>query len=60
MHGCLYEGKGKFFENNKELMKDIEEKENRFRTRDILVDDKIIYDFYDKQVPIDVLNLKKF
>ena len=59
VHG-LYEGKGKFFENNKELIKDLEEKENRFRTRDILLDDKIIYDFYDKQVPIDVLNLKSF
>ena len=56
----LYKGPGDFFENNTKLFKDLEEKEDRFRTRDILLDDKATFLFYDNLLPSSVINLQSF
>ncbi|NHC44454.1 ATP-dependent RNA helicase HrpA [Motilibacter aurantiacus] len=45
-----------FFEENRRLLEDVEELENRARRRDILVDDETLFDFYDKRIPADVVS----
>ena len=57
---ALYSGGGEFLQKNTELVRDLEEKENRLRSRDIFLGDKALYDFYDKRVPETVINLKSF
>ena len=47
-------------QKNTELVRDLEEKENRLRSREIFLGDKALYDFYDKRVPETVINLKSF
>jgi len=44
-------GKYGFFEHNRQLIQKIDELESKARRRDLLVDDAIIYDFYDARIP---------
>ncbi|MEO3972596.1 ATP-dependent RNA helicase HrpA [Streptomyces sp. CAU 1734] len=46
----------KFFADNRRLLTEVEELENRARRRDILVDDETLFDFYDQRVPADVVS----
>ncbi|HLR82879.1 MAG TPA: ATP-dependent RNA helicase HrpA [Paenalcaligenes sp.] len=43
-----------FYRHNQRLIRDIEQLEHRSRRPDILVDEQVIYEFYDKQIPDDV------
>ncbi|MQS38460.1 ATP-dependent RNA helicase HrpA [Streptomyces katsurahamanus] len=45
-----------FFADNRKLLTEVEELENRARRRDILVDDETLYDFYDRRVPEHVVS----
>ncbi|MER7045128.1 ATP-dependent RNA helicase HrpA [Streptomyces jumonjinensis] len=45
-----------FFADNRKLLIEVEELENRARRRDILVDDETLYDFYDRRVPEHVVS----
>ncbi|NHC13737.1 ATP-dependent RNA helicase HrpA [Motilibacter deserti] len=45
-----------FFEENRRLLEDVEELENRARRRDILVDDETLFDFYDARIPPHVVS----
>ncbi|MBJ7537618.1 ATP-dependent RNA helicase HrpA [Marinomonas sp. C1424] len=47
-----------FFRHNKALIETLETQEAKLRTRDILVDDEVVFAFYDKRLPADVRNLK--
>ncbi len=49
-----------FYIYNQWLIDDIEQLEAKARRKDILVDDQIIFDFYDDTVPADVTNLTGF
>ena len=40
-----------FFAHNRKLVADIEELEHKSRRQDVLVDDELIYAFYDQLVP---------
>ncbi|MFC4586800.1 ATP-dependent RNA helicase HrpA [Sphaerisporangium corydalis] len=49
-----------FLKENRRLLSEVEELENRARRRDILVDDETLFDFYDKRVPEDVMSAAHF
>ncbi|MFZ2448830.1 MAG: ATP-dependent RNA helicase HrpA [Syntrophobacteraceae bacterium] len=44
-------GKYEFLEHNRELVARIEELESRTRRRDLLVDDEVLFGFYDSRLP---------
>ncbi|MFI5616226.1 ATP-dependent RNA helicase HrpA [Streptomyces sp. NPDC051567] len=46
----------KFFADNRRLLTEVEELENRARRRDIVVDDETLFDFYDQKIPADVVS----
>ncbi|WP_248964429.1 ATP-dependent RNA helicase HrpA [Sphaerisporangium perillae] len=50
----------RFLKENRRLLSEIEELENRARRRDILVDDETLFDFYDKRVPDTVVSAAHF
>ncbi|MFG1707895.1 ATP-dependent RNA helicase HrpA [Nonomuraea sp. M3C6] len=50
----------RFLKDNRKLLEEVEELENRARRRDIMVDDEALYDFYDQRVPADVVSARHF
>ncbi len=51
-----YETRSPFFAHNHKLIKEIENLEHKSRRLDVLVDDQLIYAFYDNEIPSDVVN----
>jgi ATP-dependent helicase HrpA len=49
-----------FFHENRSLLAEVEDLENRARRRDILVDDEALFEFYDKRLPADVVSGRHF
>jgi ATP-dependent helicase HrpA len=49
-----------FFAHNQRLVREIENLEHKSRRQDVLVDDELIYAFYDSQVPADIHNTVAF
>jgi ATP-dependent helicase HrpA len=54
--GGDYETRSPFFAHNHKLIKEIENLEHKSRRLDVLVDDQLIYAFYDNEIPGDVVN----
>ncbi|WP_229518953.1 ATP-dependent RNA helicase HrpA [Massilia rhizosphaerae] len=54
--GGDYETRSPFFAHNHKLIREIENLEHKSRRLDVLVDDQLIYAFYDKEIPGDVVN----
>ncbi|MBA3573876.1 MAG: ATP-dependent RNA helicase HrpA, partial [Pseudonocardiales bacterium] len=50
----------RFFAENRALLADVEELEDRARRRDILVDDETLFDFYDRRVGAEVVSARHF
>jgi ATP-dependent helicase HrpA len=50
----------KFFHDNRKLLTEVEELENRARRRDLLVDDQTLFEFYEKRIPADVVSGRHF
>ncbi|AOW92452.1 ATP-dependent RNA helicase HrpA [Rhodococcus sp. WMMA185] len=50
----------KFFHANRALLEDVEELEHRARRRDIVVDDDVLYDFYDQRVGSEAVSARHF
>jgi HrpA-like RNA helicase len=50
----------KFFHDNQDLLAEVEELEDRARRRDILVDDEVLFDFYDRRIGEDVVSARHF
>ncbi len=46
-----YNSKAEFFSHNRQLIEEVEGLEAKSRRRDILVDEEILYDFYDQHIP---------
>ncbi|WP_183069742.1 ATP-dependent RNA helicase HrpA [Streptomyces sp. gCLA4] len=46
----------KFYADNRKLLTEVEELENRARRRDIVVDDETLFDFYDQRIPEHVVS----
>ena len=49
-----------FDARNREVRQQAEELEERTRRRDIVVDDQVIFDFYDRRLPTDVVSAAHF
>ncbi|GAB3590658.1 ATP-dependent RNA helicase HrpA [Angustibacter peucedani] len=50
----------RFFAANRALLDDVEALEQRARRRDLLVDDQVLFDFYDARIPADVVSGRHF
>jgi ATP-dependent helicase HrpA len=50
----------RFFGENRSLLDEVEDLENRARRRDILVDDETLFEFYDQRVGQDVVSARHF
>ena len=50
----------RFFHHNRELLADAENLERRTRRRGIVVDDQVLYDFYDQRIPAQVTSARHF
>ncbi|GLW96496.1 ATP-dependent helicase [Microtetraspora sp. NBRC 16547] len=50
----------KFFHENRKLLQEVEQLEEKARRRDILVDDETLFDFYDQRIPTDVVSGRHF
>lgn len=55
-----YKTNAGFFRHNGELIADIEQLEAKGRRRDILADEKLLYDFFDPIIPANVVNGASF
>ncbi|QXV63106.1 ATP-dependent RNA helicase HrpA [Amycolatopsis sp. TNS106] len=55
-----WETRHHFFRENRALLEEVEDLENRARRRDILVDDETLFEFYDQRVPADVVSARHF
>ncbi len=51
-----YHTRAPFFSHNRQLVKDIEELEHKTRRQDVLVDDEVIFAFYDALIPQNIYN----
>ncbi|MGY4101766.1 ATP-dependent RNA helicase HrpA [Nocardia sp. R16R-3T] len=49
-----------FFHRNRELLDDVADLEHRARRRDILVDDEVLFEFYDQRIPADIVSVRHF
>ncbi|WP_459547132.1 ATP-dependent RNA helicase HrpA [Nocardia sp. X0981] len=49
-----------FFHHNRALLEDIADLEHRARRRDILVDDEVLFEFYDRRIPADIVSVRHF
>ncbi|WP_228002083.1 ATP-dependent RNA helicase HrpA [Nocardia australiensis] len=49
-----------FFHRNRELLDDVADLEHRARRRDILVDDEVLFEFYDRRLPSDIVSVRHF
>ncbi|WP_255771691.1 ATP-dependent RNA helicase HrpA [Microbulbifer guangxiensis] len=55
-----YRGKGRFFKHYRSLLEELEDLEAKSRRRDIVVDDEVIFRFFDERLPEDIVNLAGF
>ena len=55
-----YRGKGSFYQANQKLVAELQGLEDRFRRRDLLAEQKVIYSFYDERIPAGIYNLPAF
>ncbi|WP_320534627.1 ATP-dependent RNA helicase HrpA [Robbsia andropogonis] len=64
IRGALVEGEFDtrlpFFAHNRRLLADIAQLEHKSRRQDVLVDDELIFAFYDQQIPADVCTAVDF
>jgi len=52
--------KAKFYQHNQRLIAELHELEAKSRRRDLLVDDEVIYEFYEQRLPESIVNLAGF
>jgi ATP-dependent helicase HrpA len=55
-----WETNHRFFHDNRALLDEVEDLENRARRRDILVDDQTLFEFYDQRVGDEVVSARHF
>ena len=64
IQSALVEGdwntKHKFFKQNQQLIREVEELEHKSRRRDILVDERALFEFYDQRIGTEVVSQKHF
>jgi len=50
----------RFFQHNRKLVRDIEQLEHKTRRQDVLVDEELIFAFYDAQIPAEAVDVASF
>ncbi|MBC8021936.1 MAG: ATP-dependent RNA helicase HrpA, partial [Burkholderiales bacterium] len=55
-----FESSQPFWAHNRKLIREIEELEHRARRPDVLVDERVLLEFYDKRIPKDVRDPRTF
>jgi len=55
-----WDARHRFLAENRALVEEVERMEERARRRDILVDDQVLYDFFDARIPQDVVSGRHF
>ena len=55
-----YAGKAEFLRNNQKLLAEIEQEEAKLRRRDRLVDEQVLFEFYDQRIPAGVYDGRGF
>jgi ATP-dependent helicase HrpA len=55
-----WDARHRFLADNARLRAELEELEERTRRRDIVVGDEVVYDFYDRHIPPDVVSGRHF
>lgn len=55
-----WDSKQAFDRSNRVLRRQLEELEERSRRRDILADDEVVFAFYDKRIPADIVSTRTF
>ncbi|ACE83404.1 ATP-dependent RNA helicase HrpA [Cellvibrio japonicus] len=55
-----HQAKDDFFAHQQKLLADLDELESKARRRDILVDEQVIFDFYNERIPSHVVNWSGF
>lgn len=64
IRSALVEGnwqtKHAFYLQNLKLIREVEDLENKTRRRDILVDDEVLFEFYDKRLPQEIVSQRHF
>ncbi|WP_346839053.1 ATP-dependent RNA helicase HrpA [Microbulbifer sp. SAOS-129_SWC] len=55
-----YRGKGRFFKHYQDVLAELEDLEAKSRRRDIVVDDEVVYQFFDERLPTEIVNLAGF
>jgi ATP-dependent helicase HrpA len=56
LHEDTWDSKLPFLAANRRTVREVQELEHKARRQDVLVDDELIYAFYDQQLPADVCN----
>ncbi|WP_439648606.1 ATP-dependent RNA helicase HrpA [Hydrogenophaga flava] len=56
LHDDTWDSKLPFLAANRRTVREVQELEHKARRQDVLVDDELIYAFYDQQLPADVSN----
>ncbi len=55
-----WETRHEFWRSNQQLLRRLGELEARARRRDLIVDDEVLFSFYDKRIPADVYSQRHF
>ena len=55
-----YSNHAAFFQHNESLFSEIEKLEHQSRRQDVLVDEEVVYQFYDERIPAGIYNSKIF
>ncbi|WP_265695631.1 ATP-dependent RNA helicase HrpA [Photobacterium obscurum] len=55
-----WETKHKFYQQNRKLLREVEELEHKSRRRDILIDDDALFEFYDQRIEHTVVSGRHF
>jgi hypothetical protein len=55
-----FESPHPFWAHNRRLIREIEELEHRARRPDVLVDERVVFEFYDRQIPRDIRDPRGF
>ncbi|MDN0085000.1 ATP-dependent RNA helicase HrpA [Crenobacter sp. SG2305] len=55
-----YSSNAPFFQHNQRLIREIEQLEHKARRQDVLVDDEVLYGFYDALIPAEVVDAASF
>ena len=55
-----YSSQAPYFQHNLRLIRDVEQLEHKARRQDVLVDDAVLYGFYDERIPAEVVDAASF